>query len=280
MTPGNPFPDYIPLRPHGPPPVPVSAPVPVPAEPEPEPAQVEPLPVPAPVPQPQAEDRNGIDPGFVPPGVVQQEAQHFLFQWLQTQGPHRGIFTVEKDPANQMFPGVSLPPWLITLLNQISGHPALGYNYDRTTMHRDLLFLAVAAVIQTLQQYDHSDEQEQAVHIIRAQNALRQELFVEELMLNYVEDLAVAAGLLSLKLSAHSMHAVYEQLRKLFHHIEQTQDQEFWRPLLIKLTLNVPEIRQALQVLSESDFYRYDRDYQAWLAIFHTHQEREREEQP
>lgn len=237
-------------------------------------------PIPSSAVQPAEPDqRNGIDPNYIPPGILQEEATQFLFAWIKSQGPHRGVFKIEKDPANQQFPGVTLPPWLITLLNQIAGHPALGYNYDRTTMHRDLLFLAVAAVVQVLSTYDKSDEVQQAVHIVRSQAALRQELFVEELMLAYTEDLAISAGVLDLKLRAHALGPLHTQLKKMFHHVEQIADREFWRPMIRRLLLSVPEVQQTIEMLGESDQYLYDTDFQAWAHMLAEHRQQQQQGQ-
>lgn len=192
----------------------------------------------------------------------------FLSSYLQQNAPDRGPFQLKKG-ENQQIPGVSLPIPLVNVLNIISGRPETPYNHDRATLVRDLLYLGAAAWIHVLTQYNDDPNLRYAANIVRHQEQLRQQIYVEELLMNYVEDLAVIAGLLELKLQARRRQAVYQQLAMLLHHAEQITDRAFWRPTILRMIFNVPEVRDALDFLVEEPSYRLRADVDAWVNIMH-----------
>jgi len=202
-----------------------------------------------------------------PPDVMREDAIEFLVRWAESEGPDRGPFIIDTDGATAMLHGVSVPAWLMMVLNVLAGHPMTPYAHDRSTLHRDLVLMGAAAWAQILSQWSNDENTANLVHIIRTEEQLRREVYVEELMLNFVEDLAIIAGTLELKIAAAAHTAVYDQLQRLFHHIEQVHDRTFWRPTLHHMLANTPEIRQALRMLGESERYRHDDAFVAWQHI-------------
>ncbi len=202
-----------------------------------------------------------------PPDVMREDAIEFLVRWAQAEGPDRGPFVIDREGSNLNLSGVAIPAWLMTVLNVLAGHPMTPYAHDRATLHRDLILMGAAAWAQILSQWANDDDTRNLVHIIRTEEQLRREVYVEELMLNFVEDLAIIAGTLELKIAASAHAAVYDQLHRLFHHIEQVQDHTFWRPTLHLMLANTPEILLALHMLGDHDRYRHDDSYISWQHI-------------
>lgn len=217
--------------------------------------------------QPHQQDhRRGIFPTAPTPAENRDDALNFLTSYLLNNAADRGPFQIKKG-ENQPLPGVSVPTWLMTVLNILAGRPEFPYAHDRQQLHRDLVYLGSAAMVHVLTKWADDPDTRYAANIVRHEEQLRQGLFTEELLMSYVEDLAVATQLLELKIAAGRKEAVYQQLLTLMHHAEQTHDRSFWRPTMLRMLFNVPEITDAIHWLAEDDQYRYRDDVQAWLAI-------------
>lgn len=215
---------------------------------------------------PTDDRRNGVFPNAPPPDDLRDDAIQFLASYLQRNAPDRGPFKLQKG-ENQQLPGISVPAWLMNILNILSGRPELPYAHDRPTLVRDLVYMGVAAYTHVLTEYVDDPEMKLATNMVRHEEQFRQAFYSQELMLSYVETLGMVAGMLQLKMAAGNRQAVYEDLQRVFHHIEQLPDRAFWRPTLLRLVFNIPEVNGALQFLNDEPMYRMRADFSAWCAI-------------
>jgi hypothetical protein len=196
------------------------------------------------------------------------DAYSILQQWLVREGPARGPFQPIKDQPNQQLPGISIPAWLVQVLNMLAGHPALPYNYERPTLHRDIIFFGAAALVEALMQTDPDDpDVSRDAHVLASELALRKDMFIEELHMNYIENIAVAAQALQLRINAGSYEGVFTTLQSLFGHVAGISDREFWRPTILQLLLNVPEVEDALKFLARSAKHNVTTEFQAWTQM-------------
>lgn len=214
----------------------------------------------------QQDHRRGVFPNAPLPAENRDDALNFLTSYLLNNAADRGPFQIKKG-ENQLLPGVSIPVWLMSVLNILAGRPEFPYSHDRQVLHRDIVYLGAAALVHVLTKWADDPDTRYVSNVVRHEEQLRQSLFTEEMLLNYMEDLAIAASLIELKQTAGRKQAVFEQVLALMHHAEQTQDRAFWRPTLLKLIFNVPEITDAMRWLADDDQYRYQPDVQAWLSI-------------
>jgi len=211
-----------------------------------------------------------------PQDMIHEDVVRFLIKYLQQHGSNRGAFKLERGEGNQQLPGVSLPPWLITAINMLSGHPAMPYNHDRQSYIRDALFMATMAHAQVLTGYDgQNPELKFTLHIIRQEEAFRRELYVQEMLMNFVEDLGIVCGMIELKIKAGARDAVYRELERLFAFVSGIEDIEFWRPTILRFMVRTPEIQDAMKYVGEKDTYFFDTSYQAWKGILDAVQERD-----
>lgn len=227
-------------------------------------------PGPAPVPIPFPARQSALDPAqHTPFALIQEDAIGAIMAFIDEQGPDRGPFKLARDgEQNQQLPGTSLPPWFMQVLNYLAGHPLLPYNHDRPTMVRDLLFMAAAGLVQTLQQYQDSDELKNTQHIIAHESTLRRFLHEEEMLQNhFTEDLAIAARALELRMDAGQREAAFVHLKRLFDFIRAIRDKNFWQPVFLKYTMLVPEIQHAIKYIGEDDKYAHDPEYKAWIDM-------------
>lgn len=206
--------------------------------------------------------------GNTPPDMLRFDAIQTLIQYINQEGPDRGAFTITKDGTNQQLPGISVPSWLMQVLNILSGQDALPYGHDRSTLHRDLVYMGAMAYVHVLLQEQPGDEQVQwAAHIIRQEELIRRDLFLEELSMHWVEDLAVAAGTLELRMKAGTKSAIYSQLQGLFMFVQEIKDKTFWRPTMLRQMLHTPEVVKAMEILGEDEQFRIDPEYEAWVSM-------------
>lgn len=207
--------------------------------------------------------------------MIEGEAAQFIVSYLEQYGSERGAFKLDKgDGNNQQLPGVSVPAWLISTMNMLSGHPALPFNNDRPSLHRDILFLGCAALCNVLARYNEGDEQVRfSMHILRQEEALRREMFVEEAQNAFIEDLAFVSSILLLKLNVGAKQAIYETLERLFHYVQNIDDVIFWRPTVLQMMLKIPEISLSMRALAEDPFYKYDSKFEAWAHMLSSQEE-------
>jgi hypothetical protein len=200
----------------------------------------------------------------VPATPIWDDAATVLYDFLRSAGPTRGGYQIDPNARTQQLPGVSVPVLLIQAMNMLSGHPLLPYGYDRAALHRDLLYMAISAYARVLvEQEDQAPAGPFIEHIAAMEKVFRSELFIEEMNMRFVEDLAVAAGSLELRMKIGSHEAVYDQLKKVFDFVGGVQD-SFWRPLLLQFLWNIPEIRDGLAFLKEEFQYALDDQVIAW----------------
>jgi hypothetical protein len=205
---------------------------------------------------------------------MRSEAGQYIMGYLAQHGSARGPIKIEKEAGNQPLPGLSLPGWMMQVLNIIAGHPALPYGHDRAAAVRDMLYLSLAAYAEVLSRYETNDpDVDFATHIIRQEQAMRRDLYVEETLLHFVEDLAVVAVVLELKIKSGSRQVVFEELESIFHHIENLSDTKFWRPTIMRMALNVPEIRAAMQFVWEGETFHHHPKVSAWMQLLEDHDE-------
>jgi len=110
-----------------------------------------------------------------PPDVMREDAIEFLVRWAESEGPDRGPFIIDTDGATAMLHGVSVPAWLMMVLNVLAGHPMTPYAHDRSTLHRDLVLMGAAAWAQILSQWSNDENTANLVHIIRTEEQLRRD---------------------------------------------------------------------------------------------------------
>lgn len=219
-------------------------------------------------PPPSAPNRAGFSLQTIPPDpdTLRDDAILFLRQFLVSQAPDRGPFQIQKGD-NQQLPGISIPAWMMQGLSTLAGRPELPYNHDRATLHRDLIFMGLAAYVQVLSQWSQDPSIRHTTHIIRQEEQFRRGLHIQETLLNYTEDLSMLASVLDLKLRVGDHDAVYEELERTFHHLEQIEDRTFWRPTITSMVFALPEVQQALDTLGMSGRFAFDEDYQAWRTM-------------
>ncbi len=206
---------------------------------------------------------------WTPPDILQDSAINVIIQFLQQQGSSRGPYKLERDGTNQLLPGVTLPAVFVQAINMLANHPALGYGGDRPALHRNFLFQALMANVVVLSEEAPKDDVAVRFgeHIVNAEINLRSEMYIEEMNMNFIEDLAIAAGSLELRISTGSREAVFQLLEKLFKFIRSLSDRVFWQPALLRLMGNVPEIQEAMSFLREDLKYTNDPDFQAWSDL-------------
>ena len=211
---------------------------------------------------------------FAPMEIVRNDVADFIQAYLDENRHGRGPFQLRDGQQNQMLPGLTVPPWLAMIVNQLSSDRRLAYNNDRPSLLRDMLVLAAAGFYNHLSADAPNDPSlRDAIHIIRHEETLRRELYVEQLLVQYTEDLTFVADLLTMKMAAGSREAVYHDLKRLFDHAASIGDHEFWRPTILRAMRRIPEITAALAWLREQPWYRFDDECMNWVDLLSDHEE-------
>ena len=217
-------------------------------------------------------NQRGIDAlgaqDFIDQEGVRNDAIEIINAYIAQNRHGRGPFMLHEDGSNQVLPGITVPSWLAMLLNWLCSSDLTPYNNDRPAMLRDLLLLGAAGVYSALQRVREQEEGvARGVHIIRHEETLRADLYIEELMLNYTEDLAVAAQGLQLKLEAGDSEEVFNSLKKLFDHAT-TAPSNFWRITILGLVFGCPEVNAAIQHLRDQWRYASDHEFNGWAQLY------------
>ena len=203
-----------------------------------------------------------------PAAMMRQDALVFLEQHIRQTHQQRGPFFLVNNEASQMLPQTSLPAWLMTIINQVTSDQRFGYNNDRQALVRDCIFYYMAALVSAAGQDSPGEPSiTQAAHIIRHEENLRRELYGEELLMRYTEDFIILARGLSLKMQAGSHRAVYNGLMSIFTHVQGIADQNYWRPTILRMVLNTPEVQAAVQFLMRDESYANTQAVQGWYSL-------------
>lgn len=202
--------------------------------------------------------------GFLQPDAIRNDAVDIISTYIAQNRHGRGPFLLQQDEQRTTLPGMVVPSWLGMLLNELCSSDLTQYNNDRPGMLRDLLFLGAAGVLSAIARTRDDDPLVQrGIHMIRHEETLRSELYVEELLLNYVEDITIVAQALRLKMEAGDHEEVFNSLRRLFDHATSAPT-TFWRRTILRLMFGSAEVREALAFLRDEPRFSWSHEYQGW----------------
>lgn len=206
--------------------------------------------------------------GVVLPDLMRDDVAMFIRQYIAQNNHQRGPFELRDNATTQLMPGVTVPAWLAMCMNQLASDPRLPYNNDRAAMQRDFLMLACAGVFNMLvEDFPEQRQYQSGAHIIRHEETLRRDLFVEELLLNYTEDLAVQAKVLVLMIETDAKAEIFNALKRFFDHALNAPN-DFWRTTILRLMFRCEEVIAAMRHLNTDWYYIANDEFQAWTHLY------------
>lgn len=163
-----------------------------------------------------------------------------------------------------------MPGYIHLALSSIASHPGTAYRGNVALLVKDAVFMVLGAYAHVLAQTETeqtSDEDKAAVrmvaHVIRAEEVMRQQLLTEHMGLTHAIDILAVGQVLTLSKSAGDREEIYDQLQRLFHHVDQMPTRML-RHQLVRLIYGMPEVQTALGFLTEDLAYQLNPAVQAW----------------
>lgn len=215
-------------------------------------------------------DRVEVIKDLIPATLASSDAAGYLVQFLRDTYGTRSVFSPSDNGDNKPLPAPAMPGYVHLALSAIASHPGTAYRGNVGLLVKDAVFMVLGAYAHVLGQAEtaqSSEEDKEAVrmvaHVVRAEEVMRQALLTKYMGLAHVFDILAVGQVLSLSKAAGDRQEIFDQLEKVFHHVDQMPTRVL-KHQLVRLIYGMPEVQTALGYLTEDLTYQLNPAVQAW----------------